>query len=156
MDFQMFMLDLEKAEEPDQIAHISWNIEKEREFKKNICFIDYAKAFDCVDHNKPWEILKEMGMPDHITFLLRNLHAGQEATVSIGHGTGHETIDWFQAGKGVHQGCILSPCLFNLYAEYSMWNAGLDEATGSVMRLGKVLLSIYSDQVSSTEESSAA
>ena len=111
-------------------------MDKAREFQKNIyfCFIDYAKAFDCVDHNKLWEILKEMGMPDHLTFLLRNLYAGQEATVSTGHGTGHGLV---QIRKGVHQGCQLSPCLFNLYAEYSMWNAGLDEATGSVMRLAK-------------------
>ena len=96
----------------DQIANICWTIKKAREFQKNIyfCFIDYAKAFNCVDHNKLWKILKEMGIPDHLTCLLRNLYAGQEATVSIG----HETTDWFQKGKGVHQGCILSPCLFNL------------------------------------------
>ena len=96
-------------------------MEKAREFKKNIyfCFIDYAKAFDCVDHNKLWKTLKEMGIPDHLTCLLRNLYAGQEATV----GTGHGTTDWFQIGKGVRQGCILSPCLFNLYAEYIMRNA---------------------------------
>ena len=110
----------------DQIANIRWIIEKAREFQKNIyfCFIDYAKAFDCVDHNKLWKILKEMGIPDHLTCLLRNLYAGQEATVRTGHGT----TDWFQIGKGVHQGCILSPCLFNLYAEYIMRNAGLGEA----------------------------
>ena len=109
----------------DQIANICWIIEKAREFQKNIsfCFIDYAKAFDCVDHNKLWKIMKEIGIPDHLTCLLRNLYAGQEATVSTGHGT-----DWFQIGKGVCQGCILSPCLFNLYAEYLMRNAGLDEA----------------------------
>uniref|UniRef100_A0A8B9YAH4 RNA-directed DNA polymerase n=1 Tax=Bos mutus grunniens TaxID=30521 RepID=A0A8B9YAH4_BOSMU len=101
-------------------------MEKAREFQKNIyfCFIDYAKAFDCVDHNKLWKILKEMGIPDHLTCLLRNLYAGQEATVRTGHGT----TDWFQIGKGVRQGCILSPCLFNLYAEYIMRNAGLEEA----------------------------
>ena len=106
----------------DQAANIHWIIEKAREFQKNICFclIDYAKAFDCVDHNKLWRILKEMGIPDHLTCLLRNLYAGQEATVR----TGHATTDWFQIGKGVHQGCILSPCLFNLYAEYIMRNAG--------------------------------
>ena len=98
-------------------------MEKAREFQKNIhfCFIDYAKAFDCVDHNKLRKILKEMGIPDHLTCLLRNLYAGQEATVRTGHGT----TDWFQIGKKVHQGCILSPCLFNLYAEYIMRNAGL-------------------------------
>ena len=107
MNFQMFKLDLEKAEETDQIANICWIIEKAREFQKNIyfCFIDYAKAFDCVDHNKLWTILKEMGIPDHLTCLLRNLYAGQEATVRTGHGT----TDCFQIGKGVHQGCILSP-----------------------------------------------
>ena len=98
----------------DQIANISWIIEKAREFQRNIyfCFIDYAKAFDCVDHSKLWKILQEMGIPDHLTCLLRNLYAGQEATVRTGHGT----TDWFQIGKGVRQGCILSPCLFNLYA----------------------------------------
>ena len=107
----------------DQIANIRWIIEKGREFQKNIyfCFIDYAKAFDYVDHKKLWKILKEMGIPDHLTCLLRNPHAGQETTVR----TGHRTTDWFQI---VHQGCILSPCLFNLYAEYIMRNAGLDEA----------------------------
>ena len=100
----------------DQIANIHWIIEKTREFQENICFIDYAKAFDCVDHNKLWKILKEMGIPDHLICLLRNLYAGQEATVRARHGT----TDWFQIGKGVRQGCILSPCLFNLYAEYIM------------------------------------
>ena len=97
-------------------------MKKAREFQKNIyfCFIDYAKAFDFVYHNKLWKILREMGIPDHLTCLLRNLYAGQEATVRTGHGT----TDWFQIGKGVRQGCILSPCLFNLYAEYIMRNAG--------------------------------
>ena len=111
----------------DQIANI---IKKAREFQKNIyfCFVDYAKAFDCVDHNKLWTILKEMGIPDHLTCLLRNLYAGQEATVRTGHGT----TDWLQTGKGVCQGCILSPCLFNLYAEYIMRNAGLDEAQAGI------------------------
>ena len=110
----------------DQIANIRWIIEKAREFQKNIyfCFIDYAKAFDCVDHHKVWKILQEMGIPDHLTCLLRHLFAGQEATVRTGHGT----TDWFQLGKGVHQGCILSPCLLDLSAEYIMRNAGLDEA----------------------------
>ena len=102
----MFKLDLEKAEETtDQIANIDWITEKAREFQKNICFIDYDKAFDCVDHNKPWKILQEMGIPDHLTCLLRNLYAGQETTVRTGHGK----TDWFQIRKGVHQGCILSP-----------------------------------------------
>ena len=100
----------------DQIANIRWIIEKAREFQKNICFIDYAKAFDCVDHNKLWKILPETGIPDHLTCLLRNLYAGQEITVR----TRNETMDWFQIGKGVPQGCILSPCLFNLYGEYIM------------------------------------
>ena len=116
-----------------QIANIRWIIEKAREFQINIyfCFTDYAKAFDCVDHNKLWTIRKEMGIPDHLTCLLSNLYAGQEATVRTGHGTtdsfqigtGHGTTDSFQIGKGVRQGCILSPCLFNFYAEYIMRNA---------------------------------
>ena len=115
----------------DQIANIRWIMEKAREFQTNIyfCFIDYAKAFDCVDRNKLWKILKETGIPDHLTCLLRNLYEGQEATVR----TGHRTTDWFQIGKGVHQkGCILSPCLFNLYAEYIMRNAGLEEAQAGI------------------------
>ena len=114
----------------DQIANICWIMEKAREFQKNIyfCFIDYAKASDCVDHNKLWKILKEMRIPDHLTCLLRNLYAGQEATVRTGHGS----TDWFQLGNGVLQGCILSPCLFNLYAEYIMRNAGLEEAQAGV------------------------
>ena len=101
-----------------QIANIHWIIEKARELQKNIyfCFIDYAKAFDCVDHNKLWQILKEMGIPDHLICILRNWYVDQEATVRTGHGT----TDWFQIRKGVHQGCILSPCLFNLYIEYIM------------------------------------
>ena len=111
-------------------ANIRWIIKKAREFQKNIyfCFIDYAKAFDCVDHYKLWKILKEMGISDHLTCLLRNLYAGQEATVR----TGHRTTNWFQIGKGVHQGCILSPCLFNLFAEYIMRNAGLEEAQDGI------------------------
>ena len=109
-----------------QIANIRWIIKKAREFQKNIYFssIDYAKAFDCVDHNQLWKILKEMGIPEHLTCLLRNLYAGQEATVRTGHGT----ADWFQIGKGVRQGCILPPCLFNFYAEYIMRTPGLEEA----------------------------
>ena len=107
-----------------------WFHQANKEFQKNIyfCFIDYNKAFDCVDHNKLWKILKEIGIPDHLTCLLRNLYAGQEAIVRIGHGT----TDWFELGRGVRQGCILSPCLFNLYAEYIMWNAGLDEAQAGI------------------------
>ena len=103
------------------------------------CFIDYAKDFDCVDHNKLWKNLQEMGIPDHLTCLLRNLYAGQEATVRTGHGT----TDWFQMGKGVHQSCILSPCLFNLYAEYIMRNARLDEVQAGIKIAGRI--SITSD-----------
>ena len=119
----------------DQIANICWIIKKAREFQKNIyfCFINYAKAFDCVDHNKLWKILKEMGIPDHLTCLLKNLYAGQEATIKIGHGT----TDWYQIWKGVHQGCILSPCLFNLYAVYIMRHAGLDEAQAGIKIAGR-------------------
>ena len=126
VNFQMFKLDLEKAEEPQIKLPTSTGSSKKQEFQKDIyfCFIDYTKAFDYVDHSKPWKILKEMGIPDHLTCLLRNLYAGQEATVRTGHGT----TDWFQIGKGVHQGCIFSPCLFNLNAEYIMRNSGLEEA----------------------------
>ena len=109
--------------------------QKSKRVQKNIyfCSTDYAKAFDCVDHNKLWKILKVMGIPDHLTCLLRKLYAGQEATV----GTGRGTTDWFKIGKGVHQGCMLSPCLFNLYAEYIMRNAGLDEAQAGIKIAGK-------------------
>ena len=119
----------------DQIASTLWITEKAREFQKNIyfCFIDYAKAFDCMNHNKMWRILKEMGIPDHLTCLLRNLYAGQEATVR----TGRRTTDWFQIGKGVHQGCILSPCLFNFYVEYIMRNAGLEETQPGIKIAGR-------------------
>ena len=115
---------------PDQIANIRWIIKKAREFQKNIyfCFIDYAKAFDCVDHNKLRKILKEIGIPDHLIYFLRNLYAGQKATVRTGHGT----TDYFQIGKGVLQGCILSPCLFKFYAEYIMRNAGLEETQAGI------------------------
>ena len=114
-------------------------MEKAREFQKNIyfCFIDYAKAFDCVDQNKLWKILKEMGIPDHLTCLLRNLYVGQEATVRTGHGK----TEWFQIGKGVYQGCILSPCLFNFYAEYILRNAGLEEAQAGIKIARKISLS---------------
>ena len=110
-------------------------IEKAREFQKNIyfCFIDYTKAFDCVDHSRLWKILEETGLPDHLTCLLRNLYAGQEATVRTGHGT----TDWFQIEKGVHQGCLLTPCLFNLHAEYIMRNAGLEEAQAGIKIAGR-------------------
>ena len=117
----------------DQITNIRWIIKKVREFQKNICFIDYTKAFDCVDHNKLRKILQEMGIPDHLICLLRNLYAGQEATVRTGHGI----RDWFQIGKGVCQGCILSFCLFNLYAEYIMQNAGLEEAQAGIKIAGR-------------------
>ena len=115
---------------PANLKNSSWIIEKSREFQKNIyfCFSDYAKTFDCMDHNKLWRILQEMGIPDHLICLLRNLFADQEATVRTGHGT----IDWFQIGKGICQGCILLPCLFNLCAEHIMRNAGLDEAQAGI------------------------
>ena len=118
----------------DQIANIRWIIKKARGFQKNIyfCFTGYAKAFDCVDYNKLWKILKQMGIPDHLTCLLRNLFADQEATFRTGHGV----TDWFQIGKGVRQGCILSPCLFNLYAEYIMRNAGLEETQAGIKIAG--------------------
>ena len=136
----------------DQIANICWIIKKAREFQKNIyiCFIDYTKAFDCVDHNKLWKILKEMGIPDHLVCLLRNLYAGQEATVR----TGNETINWFQIAKGVHQDCILSPCLFNFYAEYIMWNAGLDEEQAGLKIAGRNINSLrYADDTTLMAES---
>ena len=132
----MFKLVLEKAEEPEiKLPTFSGSLKKQESSRRNIyfCFIDYAKAFDCVDHNKLWKILKEMGIPEHLTCLLRNLYAGQEATVRTGHGT----TDWFQIGKGVHQGCILSPCLFTLYVEYIMRNAGLDEAQAGIKTAGR-------------------
>ena len=131
----MFKLVFEKAEEPEIIANIHWIIEKAREFQKNIyfCFINYAKAFDCVDHNKLWKILQEMVISDHLTCLLRNLYAGQEATVRTRRGT----IDWLQIRKGVHQGCILSPYLFNLYPEYLTRNARLDEAQAGIKIAGR-------------------
>ena len=136
----------------DLIVNICWIIEKTRKFQKNIyfCFIDYAKAFDCVDHNKLWKILKEMGILDHLTCLLKNLYAGQETTVRTGHGT----TDWFQIGKGVGQGCILSPCLFNLYAEYIMQNAGLGEAQAGVKIAGRDINNLrYADDTTLMAES---
>ena len=149
----MFKRDLKKCRETrDQTANIHWIIEKAREFQKNIyfCFIDYAKAFDCVDHNKLWKIMKEMGIPDHLTCLLRNLYAGQEATIRTEHGA----IDWFQIGKGVHQGCILSPCLLNLYAEYIMRNAGLEEAQARIKIAGRNISNLrYADDTTLKAES---
>ena len=135
-----------------QIANIRWIMDEARDFLKNIyfCFINYAKAFDCVDHNKLWKILKEMGIPDHLTCLLRNLYAGQEATVRTGHGT----TDWFQIGKGVCQGCILSPCLFNFYAEYIMRNAGLEEAHAGIKIAGRNINNLrYADNTTLMAES---
>ena len=130
----------------DQIANIHWVMEKAREFLENIyfCFIDYAKAFDCVDHNKLWKILQEMGIADHLTCLLRNLYAGQEAIVRTGHGT----TDCFQIGKGARQGHILSPYLFNLYSEYIMRNAGLDEAQAGIKIAGRNINNLrYTDDI---------
>ena len=128
----------------DQIANTHWIIEKTREFQQNIyfCFIDYAKAFDCVDHNKLWKILKEMGKPDHLTCLLRNLCAGQEATARTRHGT----TEWFQIERGTHQGCMLSSCLFNFYAEHIMRNAGLEEAQAGIKIAGRNISNLrYAD-----------
>ena len=132
----MFKLVSEKAEDPEiKLPTSAGSWKKAREFQKNIylCFIDYAKAFDCVDHHKLWKILKEMGIPAHLTCLLRNLYAGQEATVRTGHGT----TDWFQIGKGVCQSCILPPCLLNFYAGYIMRNAGLEEAQAGIKIAGR-------------------
>ena len=136
----------------DQIANIHWIIERARKFQKStyFCFIDYAKVFDCVDHNKLWRILKELGIPDYLTCFLRNLYAGQEATVRTGHGI----ADWFQLGKGVRQGCILSPCLFNLHAEYIMRNAGLDEAQAGIKNAGRNINNLrYADDTTLMAES---
>ena len=148
----MFKLDLEKAEEPE----IKWptsagSSKKQKSSKKtSICFIDYAKAFDFVDHNQLWKILKEMGIPDHLTCLLRNLYAGQEATVRTGHGTTH----WLQMGKGVCQGCILSPCLFNLYADYIMRNARLEESQAGIKIAGRNINNLrYADDTTFMAES---
>ena len=133
----MFKLVLEKVEEPE--IKLPTSVGSSKKYFIYFCFIDYAKAFDCVDHNKLRNIVQEMGIPDHLTCLMRNLYAGQEATVRTGHGT----TDWFQIRKGVHQSCILSPCLFNFYAEYIMRNAGLDEAELASRLLGEI--SITSD-----------
>ena len=134
MNFQIFKLVLGKTEEPEiKLPLLDHQKSKRVPEKHLLLLIDYAKAFDCVDHNKLWKILKEMGIPDHLICLLRNLYAGQEATVRTGHGT----TDWFQIGKRVHQGCILSPCLFNLYAEYIMRNAGLDETQAGIKIAGR-------------------
>ena len=149
----MFKLVLEKAEEPEiKLPTSSGSLKKTREFQKNIyfCFTDYAKAFDCVDHNKLWKMLKEMRIADHLTCLLRNLYAGQEATVRTGHGTRAS----FQIGKGVGQGCILSLCLFNLYAEYIMRNTGLDEARAGIKIAGRNINNLrYADDTTLMAES---
>ena len=146
MNFQMFKLVLEKAEEPEIKLPTSAGSSKNIYF----CFIDYTKAFDCVDHDKLWKILKETGIPDHLICLLRNLYAGQEATVRTGHGT----TDWFQIGKGVCQGCILSPCLFNLYAEYIMRNAGLEETQAGIKIAGRNINNLrYADDTTLMAES---
>ena len=146
----MFKLDLEKPEEPEIKLPTSVGSSKKQEFQKNICFIDYAKAFDCVDHNKLWKILQEMGLPDNVTCLLRNLYAGQDAAVRTGHGT----TDWFQIGKGVCQGCILSPCLFNLYVEYIMRNTGLEEAQAEIKIAGRSINNLrYADDITLMAES---
>ena len=149
----MFKLVLEKVEEPEtKLPTSAGSSKKGRKFQKNIyfCFIDYAKAFDCVDHNKLWKILKEMRIPDHLTCLFRNLYAGQEATVRTGHGT----TDWFQIGKGVRQGCILSPCLFNLHAEYIMRNSGLEETQARIKIAGININNVrYADDTTLMAES---
>ena len=132
--------------------NICWIIEKAREFQKSIyfCFVEYTKACDSVDHNKLWKILQEMGVPDHLTCLLRNLYAGQEATARTGHGT----TDWFQIWKGVCQGCILSPCLFNFYAEYITRNAGLEEAQAGIKIAGRNINNLrYADDTTLIAES---
>ena len=152
MNFQMLKLVLEKAEEPDIKLPTSAGSSKKQEFQKNIYFrfIDYTKTFDCVDHSKLWEILKEMGIPYHLTCLLRNWYTVQEAIVRIGHGT----TDWFQIGKGVCQGCILSPCLFNLHAEYIMRNAGVNETQAGIKIAGRNINNLrYADNTTLMAES---
>jgi len=152
MNFQMFKLDLEKAEEPEIKLPTSTGSSKKQEFQKNIyfCFIDYAKAFDYVNHSKLWKILKEMGIANHLTCLLTNLYADQEATVRTGYGT----TDWLQIGKGVNQGCILSPCLFNLYAENIMRNTGLEKAQAGIKIAGRNINNlIYADDTTLMAES---
>ena len=153
MKFQVFKLVLEKAEEPEiKLPTSAGSLKKQESCRKIIyfCFIDYAEPFDGVDHNKLWKILQEMGIPDHLTCPLRNLYACQEATVRTGHGT----TDWFQTGKGVRQGCILSPCLFNLYAEYIMRNAGFDEAQAGINIAGRNVNNLrYADDTTLMAES---
>ena len=149
----MFQLVLERAEEPEIKLPTSTGSRKRQESSRKhiyFCFIDSAKALNCVDHNKLWKILKEMGISDHLTCLLRNLCAGQESTVRIGRGT----TDWYQKGKGVHQGCILSPCLFNFYAEYIMRNAWLEEAQAGIKIAGRNINNLrYADDTTLMAES---
>ena len=148
----MFKLDLEKAEKPEiKLLTSAGSSKKQESFRKTVsALLTYAKAFDCVDHNKLWKILNETGIPDHLTCLLRNMYAGQEATVRTGHGT----TDWFQTGKGVHQGCILSPCLFNFCAEYIMQNARLDEAQAGIKIVRRNINNLrYADDTTRMAES---
>ena len=149
----MFWLDLEKAEEPEiKLPTSAGSSKKQKSSRINIyfCFIDYAKAFDCVDHSKLWKILKEIGIPDHLTCLLRNLYAGQEATVRTEHGS----TDWFQIGKGVLEDCILLPCLFNFYAEFIMRNAGLAETQARTKIAGRNINNLrYADDTTLMAES---
>src|SRR5574342_354747 len=149
----MFKLDFEKAEEQEiKLLTSIGSLKKQENSRKNMyfCFINYTKSFNCVDHNKLWKILQDMGIPDHLICLLRNLYAGQEATVRTGHGT----TDWFQLGKGVRQGCILSPCLFNLYAEYIRRNAGLEEAQARIKTAGRNINNLrYADDTTLMAES---
>ena len=150
MNIQMFKLDLEKEEDPEVKLPTSVGSLKKQEFQKNIYFCFIAKAFDCVDHNRLWKILKEIEISDHLTCLLRNLYAGQKAILT----TLHEITDWFQIGKGVHEGCILSPCLFNLYAEYIMRNAGPDEAQAGIKIARRNINNLrYTDDTTLTAES---
>ena len=153
MNFQIFKLYLEKAEDQEiKLPTPIGSSKKAREFQKNIyfCFIDYTKAFDCVDCNELWKILQEMGIPDHLTCLLRNLYAGQGTTVR----PGHRTADWFHIRKGVHSGHILSPCLFNLYAEYIMRNAGLEETQAGIKIAGRnINILRYADDTTLMAES---
>ena len=153
MNFLIFKLVLEKAEEPEiKLPTSAGSWKKQESSRRDIyfCFIDYAKTFDCVDHNKLWKIVKEMGIPDHLTCLLRNLYAGQETTVRTGHGT----TDWFQIGKEVRRGSILSPCLFNLSAEYIMRNAGLEETQAGIKIAGRNINNLrYADDTTLRAES---
>ena len=148
-NFQMYRLDLEKAEEPEIILQTFTGSERKQGNSRKTCFTDYTKVFDCVDHSKLWKILKEMGIPDHFTRLLRNVYTGQKAIVRTRHGT----TDWFQTGKGVRQGCVLLHCLFNLHAEYITWNARLDESQTGIKIAGRNNNLRYADDTTLMEES---